>query len=94
MSGHDHEHSRGHLDDPAHPYNAPLSEIQLRVRALESPLTERGLVDPAAPDELIDTYETEIGPRNGDPVPSTLPNLTGICGSQSKLPLAVSGLSS
>jgi nitrile hydratase len=42
-----------------------LSDVQLRVRALESLLTEKGLVDPAALDELIDTYETKVGPRNG-----------------------------
>jgi nitrile hydratase len=42
-----------------------LSEVQLRVRALESLLTEKGLVDPAALDALIDTYETKVGPRNG-----------------------------
>jgi nitrile hydratase len=42
-----------------------LSEVQLRVRALESLLTEKGLVDPAALDVLIDTYETKVGPRNG-----------------------------
>jgi nitrile hydratase len=52
-------------DDPEHPHNAPLSDIELRVRALESLLTEKGLVDPAALDELIDTYETRVGPRNG-----------------------------
>jgi nitrile hydratase len=61
----DHEHGRSHADDPAHPHNAPLTEVQLRVRALESLLTEKGLVDPAALDELIDTYETRIGPQNG-----------------------------
>jgi nitrile hydratase len=75
--GHDHEHphERGHdhvhehgghaMDDPSHPHNAPLSDVQLRVKALESLLTEKGLVDPAALDELIDTYETKVGPRNG-----------------------------
>ena len=71
--GHDHadggdrapEHHHGSTDDPAHPHNAPLSDVQLRVKALESLLTERGLVDPAALDELIDTYETKVGPRNG-----------------------------
>jgi nitrile hydratase len=47
-------------DDPAHPHNAPLSDVQLRVKALESLLTEKGLVDPAALDELIDTYETKV----------------------------------
>jgi nitrile hydratase len=58
-------HDRSHHDDPAHPHDAPLSDVQLRVRALESLLTEKGLVDPAALDELIDTYETRVGPRNG-----------------------------
>jgi nitrile hydratase len=59
------DHDHGPLDDPDHPHNAPLSDIQLRVRALESLLTEKGLVDPAALDELIDTYQTRVGPRNG-----------------------------
>jgi nitrile hydratase len=40
-------------------------DIALRVRALESLLTEKGLVDPAALDVLIDTYEHSVGPRNG-----------------------------
>src|SRR5438045_3213328 len=61
---HGHGHSHG-IDDPDHPHNKPLTDVQLRVRALESLLTEKGLVDPAALDELIDTYETKIGPRNG-----------------------------
>ena len=39
--------------------------MQLRVRALESILTEKGYVDPAALDLLIETYETKVGPRNG-----------------------------
>ncbi|MGH7266363.1 MAG: nitrile hydratase subunit alpha [Candidatus Rokuibacteriota bacterium] len=64
--GHDHgDHGHHHTDDPDHPHNAPLSDVQLRVKALESLLTEKGLVDPAALDELIDTYETRVGPRNG-----------------------------
>src|SRR5947209_10765149 len=63
---HDHPHDHGHAtDDPAHPHNAPLSDVQLRVRALESLLLEKGLVDPAALDELVDTYQTRVGPRNG-----------------------------
>jgi nitrile hydratase subunit alpha len=62
---HDEDHDHGPLDDPDHPHNAPLSDVQLRVKALESLLTEKGLVDPAALDELIDTYETRVGPRNG-----------------------------
>ena len=39
--------------------------MDLRVRALESVLVDKGYVDPTALDELIDTYETRIGPRNG-----------------------------
>jgi nitrile hydratase subunit alpha len=50
-------------DDHAH--GSELSETQVRVRALESVLTEKGLVDPAALDELIETYETRVGPHNG-----------------------------
>jgi nitrile hydratase len=42
-----------------------LSEVELRVRALESVLVEKGYVDPAALDVLIETYETRVGPRNG-----------------------------
>jgi nitrile hydratase len=67
MSAHDHDHDHDHHPDGDHdhPHDAPLSEIQLRVRALESLLTEKGLVDPAALDVLVDTYETKVGPRNG-----------------------------
>jgi nitrile hydratase len=42
-----------------------LSETELRVRALETILTEKGYVDPKALDLLIEAYETKIGPRNG-----------------------------
>jgi nitrile hydratase len=42
-----------------------LSPIELRVRALESILVDKGYVDPAALDVLVETYETKIGPRNG-----------------------------
>ncbi len=41
------------------------SEQAIRVRALESILTEKGLIDPKALDALVDTYENKIGPRNG-----------------------------
>lgn len=52
---HDHDHAHALLPpDPA-----------LRVKALETILTEKGLIDPAALDEIIDTYENRIGPRNG-----------------------------
>jgi nitrile hydratase len=53
-SDHDHDHE-----------SSELSETALRVRALESLLIEKGYVDPAALDELVDTYENKIGPRNG-----------------------------
>jgi nitrile hydratase len=47
------------------PHSAELTETQLRVRALESVLVEKGYVDPAALDAFIETYETKIGPHNG-----------------------------
>jgi nitrile hydratase len=53
--GHSHDHEHG----------SELSELQIRVRALESVLTEGGYVDPAALDALIETYETQVGPHNG-----------------------------
>ena len=59
MSGHDHDH---HHHDHDH---SELSETQLRVRALETVLTEKGYVDPASLDLLIETYEKKVGPRNG-----------------------------
>ena len=62
---HDHHHDHDH--DPDHPgeHGAPLSGPALRVKALESLLVEKGLVDPVALDQLIDRYETKVGPRNG-----------------------------
>ena len=68
MSGHDHEHDHEHDHDHDHEpgvHGAPLTDTQLRVRALESLLVDKGLVDPKALDALIDTYETKVGPRNG-----------------------------
>ncbi len=60
--------SAGHHDDDVQEHRAhgaPLSDVELRVRALESLLLDKGLVEPAALDALIDTYETKVGPRNG-----------------------------
>ena len=54
-----------HPHDHASDGGSPLAETDLRVRALESLLVDKGLVDPAALDVLIDTYETKVGPRNG-----------------------------
>jgi nitrile hydratase subunit alpha len=48
-----------------HRHNAPLSDTALRVKALESLLIEKGLVDPAALDAIVESYESKIGPRNG-----------------------------
>jgi nitrile hydratase len=64
MSGHHHGDDHHHDHDDA-PGGSRFSEVELRVKALESLLVEKGLVDPAALDTLIDTYETKIGPRNG-----------------------------
>ncbi len=57
MSGDHHDHDHDGQEAP--------SATALRVKALESLLGEKGLVDPAAMDALIDAYETRIGPRNG-----------------------------
>jgi len=50
---------------PHDDHQIPPTDRTLRVKALESLLVEKGLVDPAALDVLIDTYEHKIGPRNG-----------------------------
>jgi len=46
-------------------HNRSLSDPEIRVKALESLLVDKGLIDPQALDELVDTYETKVGPRNG-----------------------------
>ncbi|TNC15054.1 nitrile hydratase subunit alpha [Methylobacterium terricola] len=64
---HDHHHDHDHHshDHHDHPHGSELSPMDLRVRALESILVEKGYVDPAALDTLIETYETKVGPHNG-----------------------------
>ena len=64
---HEHHHHHDDEDDVQEhrEHGAPLTDVELRVRALESLLVDKGLVDPAALDALIDTYETKVGPRNG-----------------------------
>jgi nitrile hydratase subunit alpha len=52
-------------DDHDHDHQAVPSDVALRVKALESLLVEKGIVDRAALDLVVDTYETRIGPRNG-----------------------------
>jgi nitrile hydratase len=51
--------------DHDHADHSELSEIEQRVRALETILNQKGYLDPAALDVLIDTYQTKVGPRNG-----------------------------
>jgi nitrile hydratase len=63
-----HDHS-----DPSHPgdhdhdhdHGSDLDAMTARVRALETILTQKGLIDPAAVDAIVDTYEHRVGPRNG-----------------------------
>ncbi len=55
-----HEHSHDHDHD-----HSELPEMDLRVRARESLLVEKGYLDPAALDMIIDTYENKVGPKNG-----------------------------
>jgi nitrile hydratase subunit alpha len=57
MPADDHDHD--------HPQGSELSEMQLRVRALETILTEKGYVDPAALDQIVENVETRIGPHIG-----------------------------
>ncbi len=61
MSGHDHHHHHDH----DHEHDNHFTPIEARVKALESLLVEKGYVDPAALDAIVETYETKVGPRNG-----------------------------
>ena len=58
MADHSHDHDHGH--DHSH-----LTDTEARVRALESILVEKGYVEPAALDAIVDTYQHQVGPRNG-----------------------------
>jgi nitrile hydratase len=60
---HSHQDDREHVHE--HDHSVVPSDPALRVKSLESLLVEKGLVDPAALDALIDAYEHKIGPRNG-----------------------------
>lgn len=55
--GEDHAH-QGQRDNH-------LTDMEARVKALETVLTEKGLIDPAAIDAIVETYQTRVGPRNG-----------------------------
>jgi nitrile hydratase len=59
----DHGHHHGHHHD-GEPDNH-FEPIEARVRALETILTDKGLIDPAAIDVIVETYQNEVGPRNG-----------------------------
>jgi nitrile hydratase subunit alpha len=60
---HDSNHDHGHGHD--HHHDNHYSDMQARVKALETVLAEKGLIDPAAIDAIVDTYQTKVGPRNG-----------------------------
>ena len=59
----DHSHSHSHSHEDAH--SLLPSDPELRVKAIESLLLSKGLIDAKTLDELIDTYENKIGPQNG-----------------------------
>ncbi|OFW41213.1 MAG: nitrile hydratase subunit alpha [Acidobacteria bacterium RIFCSPLOWO2_12_FULL_60_22] len=58
-------HDHAHAQDHDHEHQAVPSDLTLRVKSLESLLVQKGLVDRAALDALVDTYEHKLGPRNG-----------------------------
>ena len=63
---HDHANAHSHTHNHDHDHDhATLSEMDVRVRALETLLTQKGYIDPAGIDRIIETYETEVGPHNG-----------------------------
>jgi hypothetical protein len=55
--------TQDHGHDHSHDHGSELSEMQMRVRALESILLEKGYIKPAAIDELIETYEKRLDPE-------------------------------
>jgi nitrile hydratase len=66
MSGHHHDHDdHRHHHGHDHHHDNQYSDMQARVKALETLLTEKGLIDPDAIDAIVETYETKVGPRNG-----------------------------
>lgn len=60
-----HDHDHDHDESDGHQHDNELSPMAARVRALETILLEKGLIDPAAIDAIVETYETKVGPRNG-----------------------------
>ncbi len=64
-AGHDHADPHAAHDHHPHDHQHVPADIALRVKALESVLVEKGMVDPAELDDIVDTFENRIGPRNG-----------------------------
>lgn len=66
---HDHDHDDHHHDhdhhDHDHDHGSHLSDVQLRVRALETVLAEKGYIDPAVLDQIVEHFETKVGPHVG-----------------------------
>lgn len=65
MAHADHDHDHDDHDDHHDHHNSPPSDVALRVKAIESLLTEKGLIIPEALDAIVQTYEHKVGPRNG-----------------------------
>ncbi|MEI2296519.1 nitrile hydratase subunit alpha [Ensifer sp. MJa1] len=65
MTDHHHPHDHHDHDHHDHHHDNHFTDMEARVKALETVLTEKGLIDPAAIDAIVETYETKIGPRNG-----------------------------
>ena len=61
----DDDRSHDHSHDHDHPHGSELSDMQVRVRSLETVLAEKGYIDSAALDAIVEAYETRIGPHNG-----------------------------
>ena len=61
----DHDHDHDHDHHHGHAHDAEEEGVALRVKALERVLVAKGIVDPAALDVFVETYETKVGPRNG-----------------------------
>ena len=72
MDDHEHRHGHGHRHhDHDHHHDNDLDPMAARVKAIETILVRKGLVEPAAIDAIIETYEEKVGPRNGARVVAT-----------------------
>ena len=64
-AGGDHAHDHHHHHDHDHDHGSELSDMQRRVRALETVLSEKGYIDTAALDQIVEAYESRVGPHIG-----------------------------